>query len=60
VLSPPAFAIASLAGRLIDCFANRFPFFTSRIACFWVGGFEEIEFEFRAVKSVSFSGEKAL
>jgi len=29
---------------------NASPFFCSRIWCFWVGGFEEIEFTFRAKK----------
>jgi len=31
-------------------FANLNPYFCSRVWCFWVGGFEEIEYRFRAVK----------
>ncbi len=42
---------AQLAGGLIDLAAGLSPFFCSRLWCFWVGGFEEIEFEFIAVKS---------
>lgn len=33
--------------KLINTIANIQPFITSRIWCFWVGGFEEIEFVFR-------------
>jgi SAM-dependent methyltransferase len=34
---------------VISFFANLSPAFASRIWCFWVGGFEEIEFEFIAI-----------
>lgn len=33
-------------GAVIDVFANLSPFAASRLWCFWVGGFEEIEFVF--------------
>lgn len=35
---------------VISFLANLNPFFCSRIWCFWVGGFEEIEFTFVCVK----------
>ncbi len=50
VLSPFSFLMARTIGRIIDAFANCAPFFFSRLACFWVGGFEEIEFHFKVVK----------
>ena len=34
-------------GSIFDVFANLSPFMCSRLWCFWVGGFEEIEFVFR-------------
>lgn len=34
----------------ISFFANLSPLFCSRVWCFWVGGFEEISFEFECVK----------
>lgn len=34
----------------ISFLANLSPAFTSRIWCFWVGGFDEIEFRFEAIK----------
>jgi predicted SAM-dependent methyltransferase len=34
-------------GTVIDIFANASPMFCSRIWCYWVGGFYEIEFVFR-------------
>ena len=33
-------------GNIINFFANLSPKFCSRLWCFWVGGFEEIEFVF--------------
>lgn len=50
VLSPPVFFIANLVGKFIDFWANLSPFVASRLWCFWVGGFEEIYFEFEVVK----------
>jgi SAM-dependent methyltransferase len=47
VLSPAAFHLARVAGGIIDFFANLAPAVCSRAWCFWVGGFEEIEFRFR-------------
>lgn len=39
-----------IANRLVSFFANLSPSFCSRIWCFYVGGFEEIDFEFKCVK----------
>ena len=44
------FWIAKLTGYIIDFFANLSPAFCSRVWCFWVGGFDEIEFRFRVIK----------
>jgi len=35
---------------VVSFFANLNPNFCSRIWCFWVGGFDEVEFNFKAVK----------
>lgn len=37
-------------GFVIDFFANLSPWLCSRLWCYWVGGFEEIEFVFRVKK----------
>lgn len=50
VLSPLAFYVGMALGKVIDLFANLSPFAASRLWCFWVGGFEEIFFEFEVVK----------
>jgi hypothetical protein len=50
VLSKPVFYVALAAGAVIDFFANLSPFMCSRIWCFWVGGFEQIEFKFTVKK----------
>jgi len=50
VLSKPVFIIAGLIGKILDFFANLSPFACSRLWCFLVGGFEEIEFQFQAKK----------
>jgi len=55
VLSSPTFYIGFALGKIIDFFANISPYICSRFWCFWVGGFEEIEFEFKVNKS---SGRK--
>ncbi|MCX7605891.1 MAG: class I SAM-dependent methyltransferase [Bacteroidia bacterium] len=52
VLSPWAFYGAIVVGKVIDFFANLSPFLASRLWCFWVGGFEEIFFEFTVVKEI--------
>ena len=38
-----------ILGKIFSFFANLSPSFCSRIWCFWVGGFEEIEFIFRKI-----------
>ena len=50
VLSTPVFRAASAVGAALDVFANISPTFCSRVWCFWVGGFEEIEFWFKVLK----------
>lgn len=42
--------LINTADQLISFLANLSPAFCSRIWCFWVGGFEEIEFNFKCVK----------
>lgn len=37
-------------GALIDIFARLSPLVCSRIWCYWVGGFDEIEYRFRVIK----------
>lgn len=41
------YAIGLLLGIIFDFLANLSPFLCSRIWCFWVGGFEELEFHFK-------------
>lgn len=53
VLAPAIFYAASAVGKVIDFFANLSPFLASRLWCFWVGGFEEVYFEFEVEKSAS-------
>jgi len=43
-------ALKSL-NKALSFLANLSPFFCSRVWCFWVGGFEEIEFVFRKEES---------
>jgi hypothetical protein len=50
VLSKPVFFIASAFGAFFDFFANLSPFFCSRIWCYNVGGFEQVEFNFTVIK----------
>lgn len=50
ILPKPLYAIAFVAGTVFDIFANISPAVCSRLWCLWVGGFEEIEFHFSAVK----------
>ena len=38
--------IATAFGALVDCFANLSPIICSRLWCYLVGGFEEIEYNF--------------
>jgi SAM-dependent methyltransferase len=46
VLPAPIYYFSLTVGKIIDLFANFCPVFCSRIWCFCVGGFEEIEFRF--------------
>ena len=46
VASRPVVFAARVMGGVIDAVANLFPLIFSRLCCFWVGGFEEIEFIF--------------
>lgn len=42
--------LLNIMNKFISFFANLSPSFASRVWCFWVGGFEEIEYVFTAVK----------
>jgi SAM-dependent methyltransferase len=46
VMSRFSFSLAYLFGSILSFLANSSPFLCSRFWCFWVGGFEEIEFHF--------------
>ncbi|MFZ2169221.1 MAG: methyltransferase domain-containing protein [Methylococcaceae bacterium] len=46
-LSPFAYKTGFCLGCFFDLIGNINLFFTSRILCFWVGGYEEIEFIFK-------------
>lgn len=50
VLSPPVFWAARSAGAVLSFLANLSPFLCSRLWCYWVGGFEEVEFRLRVKK----------
>jgi hypothetical protein len=50
LLTKPQYLVGNTIGKLIDTFANLSPFLCSRLWCFWVGGFEEIEFQFKVNK----------
>jgi len=47
---PAAVAVMAVLNAIISFLANLSPSFCSRIWCFWVGGFEEIEFNFTCIK----------
>lgn len=47
LLPAPLYIIGRVAGAVLDFFANLSPYLCSRLWCFWVGGFEEVEFVFR-------------
>jgi hypothetical protein len=47
VLPAPLFRIGQATGRIVDAFANASPLVCSRLWCYLVGGFEEIEFVLR-------------
>ena len=48
--SPSIFFVLSTLGRVFDLLAQASPALCSRLWCYWVGGFEEIEFIFRTKK----------
>lgn len=50
VMPVPLVLIGQGIGMVIDLFANLSPWLCSRLWCYWVGGFEEIEFVFRVDK----------
>jgi SAM-dependent methyltransferase len=50
-MGPFLYIIGMGFGLVFDLFANLSPYACSRIWCFWVGGFEEIEFRFLVNKS---------
>jgi SAM-dependent methyltransferase len=50
VLPKPLFYAATGVGAALDVVANLSPSLCSRLWCFWVGGFEELEFRFSVVK----------
>jgi len=50
LLPAPLFFLGQGVGVIIDFFANLSPWLCSRLWCYWVGGFEEIEFVFRVNK----------
>ncbi len=50
VLSPPLYYLARLGGAWFNFWANLSPLLCSRVWCYLVGGFEEIEFKFRVKK----------
>lgn len=47
VVSAPVFYLSEMAGKWFDFLANLHPALCSRGWCYWVGGFEEIEFRLR-------------
>lgn len=51
-LSPFYYYSGKILGIIFNSVANFSPYFCSRIWCFWVGGFEEIEYKFRKPLSV--------
>jgi SAM-dependent methyltransferase len=50
LLAPALVTVGQTVGALIDFFANLSPWLCSRLWCYWVGGFEEIEFIFQVNK----------
>ncbi len=50
VLPKSAYYFGSIFGKGVDFFANLSPIICSRLWCFMVGGFEEIEFRFTCKK----------
>lgn len=50
IFPKPIYLLGLLIGSVIDFFANLSPYLCSRLWCYWVGGFEEVEFVFRVEK----------
>lgn len=48
--NPIIIGLLKIPNAVITFLANISPSFCSRVWCFWVGGFEEIEYRFRAKK----------
>jgi len=46
-LHPVSYFLGKIFGKLFNLLGNLNHFFTSRILCFWVGGYDEIEFVFK-------------
>lgn len=46
VMSVPSYYAGMAIGKVFDFFANASPKLCNRLWCFWVGGFEQIEFQF--------------
>jgi len=46
-LSKSQYFIGKILGEIFTTLANLSPYACSRIWCYWVGGFEEIEYEFK-------------
>ena len=42
-----SYFLGKILGKLFNILGNLNHFFTSRILCFWVGGYDEIEFVFK-------------
>lgn len=49
LLSKGEYWFGLAGGKFFDVLARASPAFCSRVWCFWVGGFEEVEFVFRKV-----------
>jgi SAM-dependent methyltransferase len=49
-IHPMVIFLLKILNGIFTPLANISPSFCSRIWCFWVGGFDEIEFEFRCIK----------
>jgi len=47
VFKPWLYYLLSIIGEILDALANLSPIFCSRVWCYWVGGFYEIEFVFQ-------------
>ena len=48
--SPTFISLLKVANKIVSFFANLNMAFCARIWCFWVGGFDQIEFKFKCIK----------